>query len=69
MYYEGLGVTQDLVKAHILWKLASVNSDVNFLKNSSKYRSVDENKEKTNSRNEMTSKQADKVAFKTIRTN
>ena len=69
MYYEGLGVTQNQVKAHILWKLASANSDVNYLKNSSKYRSVDENKEKTNNRNVMESKQANKIAFKTIRTN
>jgi hypothetical protein len=34
MYYEGLGVKQDYVKAHILWKLASVNSDVSSLKSS-----------------------------------
>ena len=34
MYYEGLGVKQDFVKAHILWKLGSVNSDVKLLKNS-----------------------------------
>jgi TPR repeat protein len=69
MYYEGLGVTQDYVKAHILWKLGSVNSDVNSLKNSSKYRSVAEDKVKTYNRDIVTSKLAEKVAFKKIRTN
>jgi hypothetical protein len=43
MYYEGLGVKQDFVKAHILWKLGSVNSDVNSLKNSSENFSKDRN--------------------------
>jgi len=41
MYYEGLGVKQDFIKAHILWKLGSVNSDVNSLKNSPEYFSKD----------------------------
>ena len=69
MYYEGLGVTQDYVKAHILWKLSSVNSIVNSLKNSPKYRSVAENKMKTDSRDMVSSKLADKVEVKKIRTN
>ena len=48
MYYEGLGVKQDLIKAHILWKLGSVNSDVNLLKNSPEYFSKDREDIKNN---------------------